>query len=71
MKKNSSSSFARSVRLLFATLECALSHQEGHSKILLEEAANKSKIQVKSFIDLQKKGAQQKKDKITQLGERG
>ena len=48
---------------------CALSDHEGHNKIPLEEAANKSKIQVKSFIDLQKKEAQQKKDKIAQLDE--
>jgi len=48
---------------------CALSDHEGHTKILLEEAANKSKIQVKSFIELQKKEAQQKRNKITQLVE--
>ena len=48
---------------------CALSNHDGHTKILLEEAANKSKMQVKSFIEMQKKDAQQKRNKIAQLGE--
>ena len=50
-------------------IACAVSDHEGHNKIPLGEAANESKIQVKSFIDLQKKEVQQKKNKITQLDE--
>ena len=48
---------------------CAFSEHEGHNKIPLEEAANKSKIQVKSFIELRNKEAQQKRNKLTQLHE--
>ena len=46
---------------------CALTDHEGHAKILLEEAANKRRLQVKSVIASQKQKAQQKRDKITKL----
>ena len=48
---------------------CALTDHEGHAKMLLEEAANERKLQVKSVIKSQKQKVQQKKKKITQLDE--
>ena len=48
---------------------CALTDHEGHAKMLLEEAANERKLQVKSVIESQKQKVQQKKKKITKLDE--
>ena len=48
---------------------CALTDHEGHAKMLLEEAANERKLQVRSVIELQKQKVQQKKKKITKLDE--
>ena len=42
---------------------CALTDHEGHAKMLLEEAANERKLQVKSVIKSQKQKVQQKKKK--------
>ena len=44
---------------------CALTDHEGHAKMLLEEAANERKLQVKSVIESQKKQVQQQKNEIT------
>ena len=44
---------------------CALTDHEGHAKLLLEEAANERKLQVKSLIESQRKHVQQQKNKIT------
>ncbi|XP_078361702.1 E3 ubiquitin-protein ligase TRIM71-like [Oculina patagonica] len=46
---------------------CALTDHEGHAKMLLEEAANERKLQVKLAIESQKKKAEQKRNKITML----
>ena len=46
---------------------CALTDHEGHAKMLLEEAANESRLKVKSVIDSKKKQVQQKKNEITIL----
>ena len=48
---------------------CALTDHEGHGKMLLEEAANERKLQVKSAIESQKQRAQQKRNKIAKLDE--
>ena len=48
---------------------CAFTDHEGHAKIILEEAANERKLQVKSVIESQKQKVQQKRNKITKLGE--
>ena len=48
---------------------CALTDHEGHAKMLLEEAANERKLQVKSVIESQKQKVQQKRKKITKLDE--
>ena len=48
---------------------CVVTLHEGHIKILLEEAANERKLQVKSVIEWQKQKAQQKKNKIAKLDE--
>ena len=48
---------------------CALTDHEGHAKILLEEAANERKLQVKSAIESQKEKVQAKKNEITKLDE--
>jgi len=46
---------------------CALTDHEGHVKIPLEEAANESKLQVKSVIESKKENVQQQKIKITNI----
>ena len=46
---------------------CALTDHEGHAKMLLEEAANERKLQVKSVIESQKQKVQQNRNKITKL----
>ena len=38
---------------------CALTDHEGHAKIPLEEAANESKLKVKSVIESKKENVQQ------------
>ena len=48
---------------------CALTNHEGHAKMLLEEAANERKLQVKSSIESQKEKVKIKKNKITKLDE--
>ncbi|XP_078361721.1 E3 ubiquitin-protein ligase TRIM71-like [Oculina patagonica] len=48
---------------------CALTDHEGHAKMLLEKAANERKLQINSTIELQKEKVQQKRNKITELGE--
>ena len=49
---------------------CALTkYHEGHAKILLEEAANERKLQIKTVIDSQKEKVQEKRRKITKLDE--
>ena len=48
---------------------CALTDHEGHAKMLLEEAANERKLQVKSAIESQKEKLQMKKNEITKLDE--
>ena len=49
---------------------CALSDHKGHAKILLEEAADQRKLQVKSLIESQKQKAQLKRtNMITKLNE--
>ena len=46
---------------------CALTDHEGHAKMLLEEAANKRKLQVKSVIESQKKQVQHQKSKVNNI----
>jgi len=46
---------------------CALTDHEGHAKMLLEEAANKRKLQVKSVIELQKKQVQYQKNEVNNI----
>ena len=46
---------------------CVATVHDGHTKILLEEAANERKIQAKSVIEYHKKKAQEKRNKIAQL----
>ena len=48
---------------------CVVTLHEGHAKIILEEAANERKLQVKSVIESQKQKVQQKRNKITKLDE--
>ena len=48
---------------------CALTDHEGHAKMLLEVAANERKLQVKRAIELQKRRAQQKRNKIAKIDE--
>ena len=48
---------------------CALTDHEGHAKMLLEEAANERKLQVRSVIELQKQKVQQNRNKIAKLDE--
>ena len=48
---------------------CALTDHEGHAKMLLEEAANERKLQVKSVIESQKQKVQQKKNEIAKVDE--
>ncbi|XP_078354367.1 E3 ubiquitin-protein ligase TRIM56-like, partial [Oculina patagonica] len=48
---------------------CALTQHEGHAKIILEDAANERRIQVKSVIESKKQNVQQKRNKITKLDE--
>ena len=48
---------------------CVATIHDGHAKILLEEAANERKLQVKSLIDSQKIKVQQKRNEITKLEE--
>ena len=45
----------------------ALTNHDGQGKILLEQAANERKLKVKSAIESQRKRAQTKRSKITQL----
>ena len=48
---------------------CALTNHDRHGKILLEQAANERKLRVKSAIESQRKRAQTKRSKITELDE--
>ena len=48
---------------------CALTNHEGHTKTLLEEAANQRKSHVKSLIESQKEKVRQKRNKIAKLDE--
>ena len=48
---------------------CAFTDHEGHLKMLLEEAANERKLQVKSVIESQNQKVQQRRNKITKLDE--
>ena len=48
---------------------CALTDHEGHAKMLLEDAANERKLQVKSAIESHKEKLQMKKNEITKLAE--
>ena len=48
---------------------CALTDHDGHAKILLEEAANERKLQVKSAIESQKEKVKMKRNEITKLDE--
>ena len=48
---------------------CVATIHDGHAKILLEEAANERKLQVKSLIDSQKEKVQQKRNEITKIEE--
>ena len=48
---------------------CALTNHDGHGKILLEQAANERKLRIKSAIESQRKRAQTKRSKITNLDE--
>ena len=48
---------------------CVVTLHEGHAKIILEEAANERKLQVKSVIESQKQKVQQKRKKIARLDE--
>ena len=48
---------------------CALTDHEGHTKTLLELAANERKLRIKAAIESQKRRAQTKIDKITTLDE--
>ncbi|XP_078361730.1 E3 ubiquitin-protein ligase TRIM71-like [Oculina patagonica] len=47
---------------------CALTDHEGHAKMLLGKAGNERKIQVQSVIETHRTKAQQKRNKITELG---
>ena len=46
---------------------CALTDHEGHAKIPLEEAANESKLQVKSVMESKKENVQQQKTEIANI----
>ena len=46
---------------------CVVTLHEGHAKIILEEAANERKLQVKSVIETQKQKVQQKRNEIAKL----
>ncbi|XP_078361728.1 E3 ubiquitin-protein ligase TRIM71-like [Oculina patagonica] len=48
---------------------CALLDHEGHAKMLLEEAANERKLQVKSAVASRREKMQMKKNEITKLDE--
>ena len=48
---------------------CALTDHEGHAKMLLEEAANERKLQLKSAIGSQKEKVEIKKNEITKVVE--
>ena len=48
---------------------CVATVHDGHAKIILEEAANQRKLEVKSLIESQKKKAQQKRNKIAKIDE--
>ena len=48
---------------------CALTDHEGHVKMLLEEAANERKLQVRSVIESQKQKVQQNRNEIAKLDE--
>ncbi|KAL9979992.1 hypothetical protein ACROYT_G008522, partial [Oculina patagonica] len=48
---------------------CALTDHEGHAKMLLEEAANERKLQVKSAVASRREKVQMKKNEITKLDE--
>ncbi|XP_078361778.1 E3 ubiquitin-protein ligase TRIM45-like isoform X2 [Oculina patagonica] len=48
---------------------CVATIHEGHVKILLEEAANERKLEVKTVIESQKEKAEQMKNKISELDE--
>ena len=46
---------------------CVVTLHEGHAKIILEEAANERKLQVKSVIESQRQKVQQKRNEIAKL----
>ena len=48
---------------------CVVTLHEGHAKMLLEEAANERKLQVKSVIESQKQKVKKKRKKITKFDE--
>ena len=48
---------------------CVVTLHEGHAKMVLEEAANERKLQVKSMIESQKQKVQQERNKIARLDE--
>ncbi len=48
---------------------CVATIHEGHVKILLEEAANERKLEVKSVVESQKEKVKQMKNKISELDE--
>ena len=48
---------------------CVATIHDGQAKILLEEAANECKLQLKGFVESQKKSIQQKKNEIAKIDE--
>ena len=46
---------------------CVATIHDGHAKILLEEAANECKLQLRSVVESQRKAIQQKKDDIAKI----
>ena len=48
---------------------CVATIHDGHVKILLEEAANERKVEVKAVVELQKEKAQKMREKIAKLDE--
>ena len=48
---------------------CVATVHDGHAKVLLTEAANESKLQIKRFVEMQKRAMQQKEKEIARLDE--
>ena len=46
---------------------CVAIIHDGHTKILLEEAANECKLRLKGFVESQNKSIQQRKNDITKI----